>query len=47
MTPTANALGFFVATLLMLFAGMSKKRIAWKPRNNSSRRRHKPPRNAP
>jgi hypothetical protein len=49
MTPTGNALGFIVATLLMILAGMSKKRIEWKPRprNDSRHRRLKPPRNAP
>ena len=49
MTPTGSALGFIVATLLMILAGMSKKRIEWKPRprNDSRRRWLRPPRNAP
>lgn len=52
MTPTGNALGFIVATLLMILAGMSKKRIEWKPRprnarNDSRHRWLKRPRNAP
>jgi hypothetical protein len=47
MTTTVNTLGFTVATLLMILAGMSKKRIEWKPPSESRRRRHKWPRNAP
>lgn len=49
MTPTVNALGVIVATLLMILAGISKKRIEWKPRprDNSRHRWLKPPRNAP
>jgi hypothetical protein len=46
MTPSANALGLIVATLLMILAGMSKKRIEWRPRKDSHRRRRKPHRNA-
>jgi hypothetical protein len=43
MSPGAvNALGMIVATLLMLFAGLSKKRLEWKPRDET-RRRRKPP----
>jgi hypothetical protein len=38
MTPTVNALGMVVATLLMLLSGFAKKRLEWKPR-----RRRKPP----
>lgn len=43
MTPTLNALGLFVTTLLMLLAGLSKKRLEWKPRAPAKRRRRKPP----
>ena len=39
MIPTVDALGMVVATLLMLLAGLSKKRLEWKPRNESRRRR--------
>jgi hypothetical protein len=42
MTTTVNALGMVVATLLMLLAGLSKKRLEWKPRDES-RRSRKPP----
>ena len=42
MSPTVNALGMVVATLLMLLAGLSKKRLDWKPRGQS-RRGRKPP----
>jgi len=45
MGPEVNALGMVVATLLMLLAGLSKKRLEWKPRNNT-RRGRKPPRSA-
>ncbi len=38
MSPTVNALGMVVATLLMLLSGLSKKRLEWKPR-----RGRKPP----
>lgn len=47
MTTTANTLGFIVATLLMILAGLSKKRIEWKPRSESRRHRHKWPHKAP
>ena len=43
MTPTFNALGLGVATLLMLLAGLSKKRLDWKPRVPAKRRSRKPP----
>jgi hypothetical protein len=43
MTPTYNALGLIVATLLMLLAGLSKKRLEWKPRDRPKRRSRKPP----
>lgn len=43
MTPTLNVLQLVVATLLMLLAGLSKKRLEWKPRTPSKRRRRKPP----
>jgi len=42
MSPTFNALSVVVATLLMLLAGLSKKRLEWKPRN-TPRRNRKPP----
>ena len=43
MTPaTINALGMIVATVLMLLAGLSKKRLEWKPRDET-RRGRKPP----
>lgn len=42
MSSTVNALGMVVATLLMLLAGLSKKRLEWKPRD-ASRRGRKPP----
>ena len=42
MSPTVNALGMVVATLLMLLAGLSKKRLEWKPRDET-RRGRKPP----
>lgn len=42
MSPTVNALGMVVATLLMLLSGLSKKRLEWKPRNHA-RRGRKPP----
>jgi hypothetical protein len=45
MSPTVNALGMVVATLLMLLAGLSKKRLEWKSRDET-RRGRKPPRNA-
>jgi hypothetical protein len=31
MSPSFNALSMVVATLLMLLAGLSKKRLEWKP----------------
>jgi hypothetical protein len=34
MSPTVNALSMVVATLLMLLAGLSKKRLEWKPRRD-------------
>jgi len=43
MTPTLNALGLLIATLLMLVAGLSKKRLEWKPRDRSKHRSRKPP----
>jgi len=43
MTPTLNALGLLIATLLMLVAGVSKKRLEWKPRDRSKHRSRKPP----
>ena len=43
VTPTLNMLGLLVATLLMLLAGLSKKRLEWKPRDESKRRSRKPP----
>jgi hypothetical protein len=43
MSPAAvNALGMIVATILMLLAGLSKKRLEWKPRDET-RRGRKPP----
>jgi hypothetical protein len=43
MSPQAvNSLGLMVVTLLMLLAGLSKKRLEWKPRN-LTRRGRKPP----
>jgi hypothetical protein len=42
MSPAVNSLGMVVATLLMLLAGLSKKRLEWKPRNRTKRSR-KPP----
>jgi hypothetical protein len=42
MIPTVDVLGMVVATLLMLLAGLSKKRLEWKPRAEK-RRRRKPP----
>ena len=39
MIPTVDALGMVVATLLMLLAGLSKKRLEWKPRNEARRPR--------
>jgi hypothetical protein len=43
MTPAAiNALGMILATLMMLLAGLSKKRLEWKPRDKT-RRDRKPP----
>ena len=42
MNTTVNSLGMLVATLLMLLAGLSKKRLEWKPRP-VSRRTRKPP----
>jgi hypothetical protein len=42
MIPTVDALGMVVATLLMLLAGLSKKRLEWKPRDQT-RRGRKPP----
>jgi hypothetical protein len=36
-------LGMVVATLLMLLAGLSKKRLEWKPRTAPRRRLRKPP----
>ena len=38
MSPTVNALGMVVATLLMLLAGLSKKRLEWKPRDRDAPR---------
>lgn len=46
MTPTFNALELVVATLLMLLAGLSQKRLEWKPRDPSKRRPRKPPTDA-
>jgi hypothetical protein len=46
MTPTFNALELLVATLLMLLAGLSKKRLEWKPRDPSKRRFRQPPTDA-
>ena len=43
MSPSVNALAMIVATVLMLLAGVSKKRIEWKPRD-PPRRDRKPPR---
>jgi hypothetical protein len=43
MTSTLNALGLVVATLLMILAGLSKKRLEWKPRDPPKRRPRKPP----
>ncbi len=43
MTPTFNVLELLVATLLMLLAGLAKKRLEWKPRDPSKRRPRKPP----
>jgi hypothetical protein len=43
MSPAAtNALGLILASLLMLLGGLSKKRLEWKPRD-VTRRRRKPP----
>jgi hypothetical protein len=42
MIPTVDALGMVVATLLMLLAGLSKKRLEWKPRDQT-RGGRKPP----
>jgi hypothetical protein len=43
MSPAAaNAIGMILATLLMLLAGLSKKRLEWKPRDRT-RRGRKPP----
>ena len=42
MSPTVNALGMVVATLLMLLAGLSKKRLEWKPRDVTRRGRRPP-----
>jgi hypothetical protein len=39
MSPTLNALDLVVATLLMLLAGVSKKRLEWKRRDRSQRGR--------
>ena len=41
MTNATNTLGLIVATLVMLFAGMQKKRLEWKPRDRSSLRKRK------
>ena len=43
MAPTLNAVELVVATLLMLLAGLSQKRLEWKPRDPSKRRPRKPP----
>jgi hypothetical protein len=46
MSPTVSALSMVVATLLMLLAGLSKKRLEWRPRNvtrHAPRRDRKPP----
>ncbi len=44
MLPTLNALGMVVATLLMLLAGLSKKRLEWKPKpRDVTRRGRRPP----
>jgi hypothetical protein len=42
MIPAINTVGMVVATLLMLLAGLSKKRLEWKPRD-VTRRGRKPP----
>ncbi len=44
MTPTVHALEMIVATLVMLVAGLSRKRLEWKPLKVPRKRR--PPRSA-
>lgn len=43
MNNATNTLGLIVATVVMLLAGIQKKRLNWKPRDGSWLRKHKSP----
>ncbi|HVC87574.1 MAG TPA: hypothetical protein VNC40_09130 [Gaiellaceae bacterium] len=43
MSSTVSTLGMVVTALLMVLAGLSKKRLEWKPRPTPRGRVRKPP----
>lgn len=45
MSPVTNTLGMILVTLVMLLAGIQKKRLEWKSRDGSWSWKRKPPRN--